>query len=452
MRHADLTLSGVNFVPRQRCAVYRPARPADHAALLQNPAVTSVVARGAGRSYGDAALNQNAAVAEQVWLDRLLAFDTAAGTATCEPGLTLERLIAAVLPHGWFPKSTPGTQLATVGGCVAADVHGKNHHVDGGFAESVVAFDLLTPDGLTHTCRPDTNPDLYWSTLGGMGLTGFIQRVTLQLKPVTSAYLDVRYRQTANVHGLFDAFEADPTPTYSVAWLDCLATGDRLGRGVLIEGEHAAADTLTGPAARAPLTPPPRRVVTLPVHLPGFALNRLSVKAFNAAYYRKHASGTAVERYDAFFYPLDAVRHWMRGYGRRGFVQYQTVLPDDGGREGIVKQLQTIAASGQSSFLSVLKRFGAQSRGWLSFPHPGYTLALDLPNRGSRLHRLIRELDAITLDHGGRVYLAKDSFLQRPAFDRMYPHADRFRALRQHIDPDRRINSSLARRLGLNGA
>ncbi len=452
MRTATMPLTGVNGLPRQRCAVVRPSKPRHNAQLLADPAVASVIARGAGRSYGDAALNDHPeaghVVAEQVWLDRLLALDEANATVTCEAGVTLERLIDAVLPRGFFPLVTPGTQLATVGGCLAADVHGKNHHADGSYADMAVAFDLLTPDGQVRHCSRDENAELFWATLGGMGLTGTILRCTLRLKRIASGYIDTTYRRTRDVHGLFDAFEQPDEPTYSVAWIDCLASGASLGRGVLIQGEHTADPSrITGD----PLRLRKRRVIDLPVHLPGIALNRFSVKAFNAAYYGKHKDARTLERYDTFFYPLDAVRNWMRGYGRRGFVQYQSVLPPDGGRAGIVKQLEAIARSGQASFLAVLKKFGGHHDGWLSFPKPGYTLALDLPNRGDTLRKLVAELDAITLDHGGRVYLAKDCFLDRATFDRMYPEADRFRGLRSRIDPQAKLNSSLARRLGLVG-
>jgi FAD/FMN-containing dehydrogenase len=412
----------------------------------------SLIARGLGRCYGDAALNAGNTVVHMQRLDRVLAFDADTGIVEAEAGLALRRLIDLTLPHGWFPAVTPGTAFVTLGGMIAADVHGKNHHTDGSIIEFVDAFELLTPAGEALWCSRHDNAELFFATAGGMGLTGVIRRVRMRLRRVESGFIRVRRERAAHVNDAFDRFEQSfNEATYSVAWIDCLSRGPRLGRSVLMAGEHARADALPARARAAPLQPPIKRRKRVPVTFPGFALNPLSVKAFNAAYYRLNRPGERLESVWQFFHPLDAVLEWNRIYGPRGFQQYQAVVPFESGREAIRAMLNRITASRRASFLAVLKAMGASSGGLLSFPMPGWTIALDLPH-GPGLDALLDDLDAIALDHGGRRYLAKDASMSPERLGAMYPRLDEFRAVRDRVDPQRRLSSSLSRRLGIDSA
>ncbi|MEX2389411.1 MAG: FAD-binding oxidoreductase [Phycisphaeraceae bacterium] len=448
-RHVDMPIAGWGNLPRQRCAVYRPARRRDVARTLHEGPHATYLPRGLGRSYGDAALNEHQGVILDTQLDRLLAFDPDAGLLTCEAGVSFDRILETFLPRGWFLSVTPGTKFVTVGGAIACDVHGKNHHRDGSFANTLDAFTLLTAVGDTLTCSRDENSDVFFATLGGMGLTGIILTARLRLRPVVSAYVKVQYQQATDLNALLAALGDDNQHHYSVAWVDGLARGGTLGRGVLMRGEHASLDDLPAPQRDAPLQPPAPRRRSVPCHLPGFVLNRYSVAAFNHRYYRKHATREAIVDCNAFFYPLDAIHHWNRIYGKRGFYQYQFVLPGDDGGEGVRHVLERLADARLASFLAVLKRFGPESGGLLSFPMPGYTLAIDLPNRGPHVATLLRELDRDVADRGGRVYLAKDACLQRADFEKMYPRLDAFQQIRHRLDPHGRLASSQARRLGL---
>ena len=445
----DMTLSGRNSLPRQRCAVYWPGRRRDVALALERGPHASYIARGLGRSYGDSMLNEHQGVIDMTGIDHLLAFDAEAGTVECQAGVSLERLIEVFLPRGWFPAVTPGTKHVTVGGSIACDVHGKNHHRDGSFASCVERFTLQTATGEVLVCSRDDNADVFYATVGGMGLTGVILTARLRLRRVASAYVRVRYEQAANLEELLTAFNDDDRHTYSVAWIDGLARGPSLGRGVLMRGEHATGDELPPARRDRPLDAPPRFKSNVPCGLPGFLLNRYTVAAFNERFYRKHRSGERVLDYDEYFYPLDSVGNWHRLYGRRGFYQYQFVVPADDGGEAVRHILERLAASRHASFLAVLKRFGPESGGLLSFPMPGYTLAIDLPNRGEQVPAMMQQLDDFVVERGGRVYLAKDACLKPEVFARMYPRLVAFNAVRRRLDPHGRLASSQARRLGL---
>ncbi|MFA9478912.1 FAD-binding protein [Phycisphaerales bacterium AB-hyl4] len=448
--HTDMQLAGRNNVPRQVCHVYRPARRADVATLIEHGIQSDWIARGLGRSYGDSMLNEGRGVIDMTPLDRLLAFDADTGTLECEAGVSLKRIIDTFLPRGWFPAVTPGTKHVTVGGAIACDVHGKNHHRDGSFANCVDQVTLLTAAGETLACSRDENAEVFFATLGGMGLTGVLLTVRLRLKRVASAYLNVRFEQAGNLDDLLAAFADDAQHSYSVAWIDGLARGAKLGRGVLMRGEHAEADDLPAVRRERPFDVPVRFKPSVPCDLPGFVLNRYTVAAFNARYYRKHRSGERLLDYDAYFYPLDGVGNWHRLYGRRGFYQYQFVVPEgDEGGAAVRHVMERLTASRRASFLAVLKRFGPESGGLLSFPVAGYTLAIDLPNRGDEVLALMHELDAYVVERGGRVYLAKDACLKREHFERMYPRLDTFKSICRRLDPQRRLASSQARRLGL---
>jgi decaprenylphospho-beta-D-ribofuranose 2-oxidase len=441
------SLAGWGRFPVERCHLFRPESCRELGAILASGAQQSYLSRGLGRSYGDAALNREGGVISHMRLNRFLAFDAATGILECEAGASFAEILEYFLPRGFFLPVTPGTKFVTVGGAIAADVHGKNHHRDGTLANFVKDFQLLAPGGQMLTCSPASHADLFWATFGGMGLTGVILSARLQLRRVESAYVLVDYQKARNFEEALAVMgESDQQYQYSVAWIDCLATGKSLGRAVLMRGNHAAATQLPQ-RLRNPLAAPAPRRWNVPFNLPALALNSLSVGAFNAFYYAWH--GNAAQRlvdYEKFFYPLDAILNWNRLYGKRGFVQYQFALPPETGRAGLAAILERLARSRRSSFLGVLKCFGDANPGLLSFPTRGYTLALDLPaSRG--LVPFLQELDQLVLRHGGRVYLAKDAVLNAATFAAMYPGLERFRALKQQVDPQGLHSSSLARRL-----
>ncbi len=407
----------------------------------------SLIARGNGRAYGDAALNPQGMLS-MLPMDRLLAFDPATGLLTCEAGVTLADILAVFGPRGWFPVVTPGTKFVTIGGAIAADVHGKNHHRDGGFGAHVRSLDLALADGRVVTCGPGREPELFAATLGGMGLTGVILRASFRLRPIETAWIRQETRRAATLDDALALFEQSGDRSYSVAWIDALAGGASLGRSVLMLGEHAVASDLPAGLRAAPLVSGRRGTLRVPCDFPGCALNRHSVAAFNEAYYRLAVPGTRLVDLERFFYPLDALLDWNRLYGRRGFVQYQCVVPRAAAAGGLRRLLTATAASGLASFLAVLKLLGPQGAGLLSFPLDGYTLALDFPATAP-VFALFRELDAIVADHGGRLYLAKDARMDAEALRRGYPELDRFLAARQAWGARSIFHSLQSRRLGI---
>lgn len=442
-------MSGWGRFPVEPCHLFRPERRAEVAAILASGAQRTYVSRGLGRSYGDAALNRDGGLICHTRLNRFLGFDSSAGTLECEAGVSFEEILRTFLPRGFFLPVTPGTKFVTVGGAIAADVHGKNHHKDGTLASFILDLKLLTPTGSVLACSCGANPEIFWATVGGMGLTGMILSARMQLRKVESAYVLVDYQKARNLGEALDAMgEGDERYQYSVAWIDCLQAGKSLGRAVLMRGNHAPAAQIPE-SVRNPLAQPHHFGWNLPFDFPSLALNRLSVGAFNTVFYGTHRSMTdQVVDFDSFFYPLDAVENWNRLYGKRGFVQYQVALPQESGRTGLAALLQRLAESRRASFLAVLKRFGDGNPGLLSFPLRGYTLALDLPVTNG-LVPLLRELDRVVISMGGRTYLAKDAVLSAADFRAMYPNVEAFRALKRKLDPQGLLSSSLARRLGI---
>ncbi len=442
-------LSGWGRFPVECCNVYRPESQRQLAAILESGAQPSFTSFGLGRSYGDAPLNSQGGVICHTRLNRFLAFDAQAGVLECEAGVSLAEILQYFLPRGFFLPVTPGTKFVTVGGAIAADVHGKNHHQDGTFGNYVLGFKLLTPNGKTLSCSPHDNFEVFWATHGGMGLTGVILSARIKLRPVESAWVLVDYQKATNLEDALGRMtESDIRYQYSVAWIDCLATGRHMGRAVLMRGNHALANELPA-SIRDPLAEPPHRRWTLPFVFPSLALNSLTVRAFNAFYYRVHRNAARqLVDLEKFFYPLDAIHHWNRLYGRRGFVQYQVALPLEGGVEGLKEVLTRLARSRRASFLAVLKRFGKPNPGLLSFPIQGYTLALDLPV-ASGLIPLLHELDRVVLNYGGRIYLAKDAVMTSHSFAAMYPKLEQFRAIKSRLDPRGLLSSSMARRLAI---
>ncbi len=401
------------------------------------------IPQGNRRSYGDAALGPR--VASLLPMKECTAFDPEAGVVRAGAGVTIADLISRVLPEGWFPPVVPGTGAASVGGCVAADVHGKNHHVDGSFGAFVRSLDMVLPDGRRVRTSREEEPDLFRATLGGMGLTGFITAVELGLRRVESAWVRQRVLRAPSLERCCDALEGElGSSRYSVAWIDGLRGGTRAGRGIVFFGDHAPRAETPG---TDPLALPPTRVRRVPFDAPVALLQRLTVGAFNSLYYRVPRSDGLV-RLDSFFHPLDRIDGWNRLYGRRGFRQYQCVVPFDGGRQAVAAVLDRLRRDTGGAFLCVLKTFGEGSEGVLSFPRPGYTLAADVAD-GRGVVEAFRACDRIVRERGGRVYLAKDSTLSREDFEAMNPELDEFRRIRNRYDPAGVLRSSMSDRLGI---
>jgi decaprenylphospho-beta-D-ribofuranose 2-oxidase len=428
------------------CELAEPETPEQLSKWL-DPAGT--IARGLGRSYGDAALNAGGQVLGMARLNRFLAFDAVEGRLTCEAGVSLRDIIRTFAPRGWFPAITPGTKFVTVGGCIANDVHGKAHHVQGSFSNSVEALTLLLASGQVVSASRDENPELFWGTMGGMGLLGIVLSATLRLRRIETTYFRQRALPARDLDHLLEILaEHDQTHAYSVATLDVVARGPRLGRGIVTIGEHARGDELPRRLARDPLALGGPPWVSVPFTLPELTLNALSIRAINAVIQQIQRHASTFGHYEAFVYPLDGISDWNRGYGRRGFTQYQFVIPFEAGVQRMRQILSTILSEGELPFLNVLKRLGEQSAGLLSFPRPGYTFAIDLPVR-SHTPELSRRLDAMVLDAGGRIYLGKDSFVEPATFRAMYPQLDRWLALKTRYDPHHTFTSDLGRRVGL---
>ena len=406
-----------------------------------------LIARGLGRSYGDAAQLSGGTVLDNATLSGVgpIGVD---GLVTVGAGVSIDELLRVAIPQGWFVPVTPGTRQVSIGGAVAADVHGKNHHVDGSFTNHVRSMRLVTPTG-TVVVSPTEDPELFWASTGAMGLTGVVSSVTLAMLPIETDHVLVDTDRFDDLDGVMAAMASgDDDYRYSVAWVDCMTRGTHLGRAILTRGDHATAADLPDTAMTGPR--PPKLVV--PFDAPSGLLNPLSIKAFNELWFRaapRHRVGES-QSLSTFFHPLDGVRDWNRLYGRRGFVQYQFVVPNEAAAT-IPAVIERLAASRVPSFLAVLKRFGAANPGPLSFPMPGWTLALDLPVGPAALPDVLDELDNLVLDAGGRIYFAKDARLDPGKVRAMYPRLDEFLAVKHRVDPDRLLTSDLARRLQLLG-
>jgi len=424
----------------------RPGRLTRPERLIVPAGGSPLLPRGLGRAYGDAAVpaSPRELVIETARADRILDFDAASGLLTCEAGLSLAEILRVFLPRGWFPPVTPGTKFVTVGGCVACDVHGKNHHRDGSFGEFVEGVRLRTADGNLVVCGPSRERELFLATVGGMGLTGLIVEVTFRLRRVESPWVLLETEAASGLDQMLERQRASAGDwPYTVGWIDCLARGKALGRGVLMRGRHASRDEVGG---RVPRARPSFRV---PGDAPEWLLNPVFMRLFNRLYHSRHGAmhEPRLVSYEQFFYPLDVLRDWNRLYGRRGFVQYQCALPGARGVAPARALLEKVAARGAASFLAVIKDFGPGSEAYLSFPVAGTTLSLDLPYRGPRTDELIHELNTIVVEAGGRIYLAKDAVTRAADFAVMMPRLAEWKAVRDRWDPDRRFRSAQSVRL-----
>ncbi|TGB09449.1 FAD-binding oxidoreductase [Streptomyces sp. MZ04] len=444
-----VSVSGWGRTAPTTARLIRPRSPEEAVAALRACGERGGIARGLGRAYGDAAQNAGGAVIDMTGMDRVHAIDADAGTVLCDAGVSLHRLMEVLLPLGWFVPVTPGTRYVTVGGAIGADIHGKNHHGSGSFSRHVNAVELLTADGTVRSFERGTA--LFDATAGGMGLTGVILAATLQLQPVETSLMTVDTERAADLDDLMARLTAtDHRYRYSVAWIDLLARGKAMGRSVLTRGDHAPLEALPARARRAPLTFRPGQLPPAPRFLPEGLLGRKSVGLFNELWYRKAPRSRTgeLQKISTFFHPLDGVPHWNRVYGRSGFVQYQFVV-GYGKEEALRRIVRRISERGCPSFLAVLKRFGEGDPGWLSFPMPGWTLALDIPANLPGLGAFLDDLDEEVATSEGRVYLAKDSRLRPEMLAAMYPRLDDFRALRADLDPRGLFRSDLSRRLAL---
>jgi decaprenylphospho-beta-D-ribofuranose 2-oxidase len=408
-----------------------------------------IIARGLGRSYGDPAQNAGGTVLDMTALTAVRDFDVQRGRITVDAGISLDRLMRLIVPFGWFVPVTPGTRYVTVGGAIACDIHGKNHHLDSGFAAHVLSVHLLTTTGELLTITPDANPTEFWSTAGGMGLTGFIVQATVQLLHIESSEVLVESERHGNLDSLMAAMAAsDYAHRYSVAWVDLLARGRQLGRGILYQGNHAPPDRPDATAASGLSMPNATRLFA-PNGLPKSLVSRASVRAFNEVWYYRQPRVAHVRRETLpnFFHQLDMVRQFNNVYGPAGFVQHQFVVPS-GAEETVRRVIERYSAWRAPAFLVVLKRMGRQ-QGLLSFPMEGWTLTVDLPANLPGLGDLLDWVDEQVVDAGGRLYLAKDARMRPELLPVMYPQLDAWRTIADRLDPERRLQSDLNRRLGL---
>lgn len=406
------------------------------------------IARGNGRSYGDSAISNNKTI-HMKHFRRMLSFDSETGVLVAEAGVLLSDVIEIFLPRGWFPTVTPGTKFVTLGGMIAADVHGKNHHKDGSLRNYVDWIDVIVADGSLKRCSKEQNSELFEWTLGGMGLTGIVVRAAMRLRPINTAWIKQETVHTKNLKETIDVFERCCESTYSVAWIDCLQTGMALGRSIIMLGEHANVHELHKKHQSKPLTVKSAKKRRISFDFPGWFLSRPTVKLFNTYYYwsSKFKKKQSIIDWNSYFYPLDALEDWNKIYGKRGLVQFQCVLPIDQAQQGLTELIREISRTHVGSFLAVLKRFGHQ-HGKFSFPMKGYTLALDFPVNSKALI-LLETLDQITVAYGGRFYLAKDARMSLDSFQKTEHRSNEFRTWRKKNGADQKFNSVQAARLKL---
>ncbi len=443
----DRTLTGWGRTSPSGSSVVTVLSPTDIQETITNATSRGVLARGMGRSYGDAAQASGGTLLDLSAVTSV-ELDRTKGLVTVGAGVSLDHLLRLIVPAGFFVPVTPGTRMVSMGGAIAADVHGKSHHVEGTFGSHVSSMTLIDGTGATRTLTPTTTPQEFWATVGGMGLTGVITEATFDLVPIETALMSVDTERISSLDDLMARMvEGDDQYRYSVAWIDSV---DSAGRGILTRGDHATADQLSGARANDPLAYDPKVLATAPRFFPSFLINPLTARAFNEAWFRKapRTRKDELQSIGAFFHPLDGIQEWNRVYGSGGFLQYQFVVPDSGADlvEHTLKRLRDVGAPG---YLTVLKRFGAANPAPLSFPQPGWTLAIDVPVRVDGLGDVLDELDELVLSAGGRLYLAKDSRMSPEMMVASYPRLSEWQSVRDSMDPHHRFTSDLARRLVL---
>lgn len=439
-------LSGWGGFPFSETKVETPLGDEEFRALVNRG---KLIARGNGRAYGDSAVGlANTLLTKR--LNKMIFFDERTGVLVVEAGVMLEDIINIFLPRGWFPLVTPGTKYVTIGGMIAADVHGKNHHIDGSMASCVHWLELMDSAGAIQQCSLSNQKELFDHTIGGMGLTGIINKASIQLRPVETGWISQTTHACSNFRDTMERFEESDSSTYSVAWIDCLSRRGSLGRSLIMLGEHTPLDELGLQHKSNRYAVSNKKKISVPFHAPGKLLNGLTVRVFNSIYYQKGrlSAGRDLVTWDAFFYPLDNVLGWNRIYGRRGFIQFQCVLPLAASDAGLDALLRAISEARAGSFLAVLKRLGPGRLGGLSFPMEGYTLALDFPVNEKNIG-LVSRLHAITSDHGGRVYLAKDSVMTSEIQRKTDIRTQDFLSYRQKINASSCFVSRQSRRLEL---
>ena len=435
-----------------RSEVIHAPDAASAADAISDAGPRGVLARGLGRGYGDCAQNAGGTVLDGPSMSGLIDVDLESGVVTAKAGTSLDDLMRWLVPLGYFVPVTPGTRMVTVGGAIAADIHGKNHHRLGSWCNHVKSFRLLDGHGEVRNITPESDPDIFWATAGGVGLTGVVLDATIAMNPIESSRISVDTDRAPDLDSVMQLMiEGDDDYDYSVAWIDLLAQGASMGRSVLERGRFATLAEVSAEGVEKPLEYSTSQFPAPPDIIPSGMLNRLSIRAFNELWYRKAPvmRRDELKTIEAFFHPLDMISDWNRIYGKRGFLQWQFAIPDESS-EVIRRSVERLSASGASSFLAVLKRFGEGNEGHLSFPQKGWTLALDIP-AGSGLDRLLDELDELVVEGGGRVYLAKDSRVRPELMPLMYPRLDEWRDVREKLDPNGVFRSDLGRRLGLSG-
>jgi decaprenylphospho-beta-D-ribofuranose 2-oxidase len=443
-------LSGWGRTSPTVAQVVRPRTREEVAEAVATAGPRGVVARGLGRSYGDPAQNAGGRVVDLTGFNRILSVDLENGLVTCEGGVSLHMLMRALVPFGYFVPVTPGTRYVTVGGAIGCDIHGKNHHADGSFAQHVTSLDLLLADGSVRTITPASDPALFWATAGGMGLTGIVLSATIRMVPIETSRITVDTFKLPDLDALMEKLAGtDADYRYTVAWMDCLAKGAKLGRALLDCGNFASYDELPPKHRTEPLAFSAKPMASTPDLFPSGLLNKRTIALANEVWYRKTpTTHHHLATIGGFFHPLDGIRDWNRVYGKAGFLQYQFVVPFSADVT-FKRMVERISQAQAPSFVSVLKRFGEGSPGYLSFPAEGWTLAMDFPTGTPGLDRLLHWLDEQVLSEGGRIYLAKDSRLAAETVPAMYPQLDAFRKVRAEVDPHGVFVSDQSRRLAL---
>ncbi len=441
----QIDISGWGGYPVQKAKVVYPENIEQ---ILIEVKKSELIARGNGRAYGDSSINEKNTV-NMKYLNHIISFDNHSGILVVETGILLNDIINTFLPRGWFPYVTPGSKFVTVGGLIAADVHGKNHHKEGSFRNFIEWFEIVNSKGEIKKCSRNENSDLFEWTIGGMGLTGIIVRAAIKLRPIKTSWIKQKTLVAKNIDQTLEIFENNMNVTYSVAWINSTKKMDGIGQSLIMLGEHASIEDLDKKKIQNPLKIRSKKNKNIPFYFPNWFLNKKLIKLFNSIYYfiGKNTSKEKLVYWDDYFYPLDTILGWNKIYGRKGFVQYQCVIPLDKSKEGLVELLKEIDKSNVSSFLSVLKRFGDQESNF-SFPMKGYTIALDFPVNQDTLD-LLEKLDEITLKYNGRFYLAKDARMKKEIFKKSDERIKNYIKFRDQNDSNKNFKSSQSLRLDL---